>query len=346
SNLLVLRPAGSYSGAVALEAGSVTRITLDDAQAIREKFPFVRRVAPSVRGRGQMVFGSENWNTQILGTAPEYAPMRDAVPVVRRFFDEEDVRRRSRLAVIGMTLVRELFGGRNPIGETVRIDRVNFQVIGVLPEKGATSWRDEDDVAIIPISTAMRRLLGRDHLDSIDIEVGEAGLMEAAQGAILDLVRRRHRLPADEEGFDIRNMAEIQEALAATSRTLSMLLASIAAISLVVGGIGIMNIMLVSVTERTREIGLRKALGARRRDILTQFLIEAVVVSLTGGLTGMVLGWTVTRALSRFAGWAATVTPDAVALAILFSAGIGITFGLWPARKASLLHPIEALRYE
>jgi macrolide transport system ATP-binding/permease protein len=245
-------------------------------------------------------------------------------------------------------VVRELFGGKNPIGETLKINRVNFQVIGVLPERGATGWRDQDDVVIVPLSTAMRRLLGETHVEDIDVEVASAGQMSAVEEGIHRLIVRRHRLPAAqmETAVRIRNLAEIQEALSETSRTMSLLLASIAAISLLVGGIGIMNIMLVSVTERTREIGLRKALGARRSDILSQFLIESVVVSVTGGLIGILLGWGITFAMSRLAGWAAAVSPESVALAFLFSATVGVVFGLWPARKASLLHPIEALRYE
>ncbi|HEX5033524.1 MAG TPA: FtsX-like permease family protein, partial [bacterium] len=209
-------------------------------------------------------------------------------------------------------------------------------------------WRDEDDTILIPLNTAMHRLLGKDYVDSIDIEVKTPEAMEQAQQSIKDLVVKARRLPASqqEDAFQIRNMAEIQSALSETSRTMSVLLASIAAISLLVGGIGIMNIMLVSVTERTREIGLRKAVGAKRSDILSQFLIEAGVVSLVGGLLGITVGWTATWAMSRFAGWTAEVSVNAILLALGFSAAVGIIFGLWPAQKASRLHPIEALRYE
>ncbi len=347
SNLLVLRTGSRSLRGVATEAGAVTRLSLEDSKDILESVPGVTRTAPSVSGRGQVIFGNKNWSTQILGTTPDYVPMRASLPAAGRFFTAEEERQRARLAVIGLTPARELFGGANPIGELIKINRVNFQVIGILPEKGATAWRDQDDMIAIPLSTAMRRLLGKNHVDSIDIEIASADLMDQAQDSIRDLVVRRHRLPpSQQDTFDIRNMAEVQEALSETSRTMSWLLACIAAISLLVGGIGIMNIMLVSVTERTREIGLRKAVGARRRDILAQFLIEAVVVSVTGGVIGILLGWGITRLMSSLAGWAASLSAGAVGLAFAFSAAVGVAFGLWPARKASRLSPIEALRYE
>ncbi len=347
SNLLVLRPGSSRSGAVQLEAGAVTRLTLEDAAAVAEAVPAVVRSSPSVQGRVQVTYAGRNTNTQVQGTTPTYASMRASEPAVGRFFDEQEVRERALVAVIGMTPATELFEGRSPIGERIKINRINFQVIGVLPAKGATGWRDQDDLVVIPISTAMRRVLGRDYVDSVDIEVDRAEAMEAAEGAVRAVVNRRHRLPAsDEESFDVRNMADIQEALSETSRTMSYLLAAIAAISLVVGGIGIMNIMLVSVVERTREIGLRKALGARDGDVLAQFLIEAAVVAGTGGAAGVALGGLITLAMSSLAGWAARVSGDSVVLAVVFSLGVGIAFGIWPARKAASLNPIDALRYE
>jgi macrolide transport system ATP-binding/permease protein len=347
SNLLVLRPGATQMRGVMMEAGAATRLSTDDAQAIAETLPAVRRVAPGVQGAGQLTYGGRNWRSRVIGTTPPYASMRAAEPAVGRFFTDHENQTRARVAVLGMTPVRELFGDANPIGEFIKINRISFQVIGILPYKGASSWRDEDDTVIIPLDTAMRRLLGRDYVDNIDIEVRSSAEMEAAQEAITGLLRRRHRIPAQQpEGFQIRNLAEIQAALSETSRTMSMLLAVIAAVSLLVGGIGIMNIMLVSVTERTREIGIRKAIGARRRDILAQFLIEAITVSATGGLLGIALGWGITLALSRFAGWTTAVTPSSIALAFLFASGVGILFGLWPARKAARLHPVEALRYE
>jgi macrolide transport system ATP-binding/permease protein len=330
-----------------MEAGATTRLSSDDAAALAGSIPAVRRVAPTVQGSGQLTYGGKNWRTRVIGTTPPYAQMRASEPAVGRFFTDHENRTRARVVVLGMTPVRELFGDANPRGEFIKINRISFQVIGILPPKGASSWRDEDDTVIIPLDTAMRRLLGRDYVDSIDIEIRSSEEMEGAQTAIGDLIRRRHRIPAHyEEGFQIRNLAEIQAALSETSKTMSMLLAAIAAISLVVGGIGIMNIMLVSVTERTREIGIRKAIGARRRDILAQFLIEAVTVSATGGLLGIAIGWVITLVMSKFAGWTTAVAPSSVALAFLFASGVGIVFGLWPARKAALLNPVEALRYE
>ena len=347
SNLLVLRPGSRQVRGVALEAGAVTRFTMDDARALATEIPTIARTAPSVSGRGQVVYGHKNWNTQVLGTVPNYAPMRALIPPVGRFFRDDEVQMRSWVAVLGMTPVRELFGEANPIGEFIKINKVNFQVIGILPEKGATTYRDQDDLVIIPITTAMRRLLGKEYVDTIDLEVANVSAMGATQDAVRDLVIRRHRLPpSQQDTFDIRNMAEIQAALSETSRTMSWLLLSIAAISLLVGGIGIMNIMLVSVAERTREIGLRKAIGARRRDILAQFLIEAMAVSLAGGLVGILLGCAITLGFATLAHWSVSVSPSAILLSTLFSAVVGVVFGLWPARQAAALNPIEALRYE
>ncbi len=347
SNLLVLRPGPGRSQGVSLGAGSVTRLSEDDAHEVKNALPYVERVAPSVSGRGQVVYQDKNWNTQIMGVTADYASMRASEPVSGRFFSEAEDQLRSRVALLGKTIVRELFGNQDPVGEFIKINKVIFQVIGVLPEKGSTTWRDQDDVIVIPLNTAMRRLLGKDYVDSVDIEVSDPALMVQAQDEIKNLVTKRHRMPPSlQDAFEVRNMADVQAALSETSKTLSWLLASIATISLIVGGIGIMNIMLVSVTERTREIGLRKAIGAKRRDILTQFLIEALVVSALGGSFGILLGWTATLLMSAIAGWAAVVSPLAILLAFVFSAGVGIIFGLWPARKASRLNPIEALRYE
>jgi macrolide transport system ATP-binding/permease protein len=347
SNLLILRPGSAKTGPVALQAGDVTRFTLADAESIRAEVAGVSRIAPSVTGRGQLVYGNKNWNTQVQGTTPDYAPMKAAVPVLGRFFTDAEDRQRARVAVLGLTVVRELFGGQSPLGEMIKINKVSFQVIGVLPEKGATGFRDQDDIVVVPLQTAMRRLLGKEFADSIDVEMASPEALESGQEQIGAVIMKNHRLPpSKKDTFQIRNMADIQAALSETNKTMAFLLGSIALVSLLVGGIGIMNIMLVSVTERTREIGLRKALGARKNDILSQFLIEAVVVSVAGGLLGVLLGGGVSLLLSSFAGWTTSVSPESVLVAVGFSLAVGVGFGLWPARKAAALNPIEALRYE
>ncbi len=348
SNLLVLRHGAYRVGGVSLDAGSVTRLTLEDVAEIKDAVPDIREASPTVQGRGQVTYEDKNWSTQILGVGPSYARMHASVPEVGRFFTEDENLQRKLVAVVGMTVVREIFGDQNPIGEMIKINKVSFQVIGILPEKGSTSYRDQDDVIVIPVLTAMHRLMGKDYVDSVDVEVADGSDLETAQKGIMNLMLSRHRVPLSQQqdAFQIRNMADIKEALSESSRTMSVLLACIASISLLVGGIGIMNIMLVSVTERTREIGLRKAIGAKRWDILSQFLSEAVVVSVVGGLIGIALGWGATLLLSTIAGWATSVSPGAVMLAFFFSVSIGIVFGIYPARKASELNPIEALRYE
>jgi len=346
SNLLTLRPSSRTSGGVRLAQGEVSRLVLEDASAVAEGVPSVARATPNLSGGVQLQHGSKNWASRAYGVSPEYAPMRDEVPVLGRFITDEDVAQRARVAVIGMTPLHELFGEENPIGKSIRIDRQAFTVIGVSPERGANAWRDRDDSVKIPITTAMYRLFGRRHIYWIEAAVDKPENIEQAQDDIMKLLSKRHRRDPADEPFDIRNMAEIQEALGSTSKTMSFLLGGIAAISLLVGGIGIMNIMLVSVTERTREIGLRKAVGARRKDILIQFLIEALAISLLGGLIGIAAGIGISLGMSRWAGWTVAVTPLSIILSFGFSAMAGIVFGLWPAVQASKLNPIEALRYE
>ncbi|MCJ7645821.1 ABC transporter permease [bacterium] len=348
SNLLTVRPGSHRTQGVSLEAGAVTRFTLRDAEEM-SKLPQIRRVSPSVSGRGQVVYGNKNWNTRVQGTGEDYGLMRAATPVIGRFFTQEELRIRRKVALLGQTLVRELFENTNPLGASIKINRINFDVIGVLPEKGATGWHDEDDLVVIPVTTAMYRLLGKEYVDNIDVEVRDPSLMEAAQDSISKLIIERHRLSLNkesEDSFEIRNMAEIQETVESTAKTMTWLLGSIAAISLLVGGIGIMNIMLVSVTERTREIGLRKALGARSIDIMTQFLIESVVMTFIGAIVGIAFGSGIAWLLAIFAGWTTKVSAFSTIIATTFSIAVGIGFGLWPARQAAKLNPIEALRYE
>jgi macrolide transport system ATP-binding/permease protein len=273
--------------------------------------------------------------------------MRATTPEVGRWMTREEIRRRDKVAILGTTVVHELFGDENPIGETIKINRINFKVIGVAPEKGMGGHRDQDDTLYIPVTTAMYRLLGKDYLDGLYVEVSEPELVDEAQDAIRRLIIKRHRLKDDDDdSFHIRDMGEIKEMLSSTTKTMSFLLGAIAAISLVVGGIGIMNIMLVSVSERTREIGIRKAIGACKADILIQFLIEAAFMTLSGGIAGILLGIMVSTFMARVAGWTVSVTTFSVILATVFSVAVGLVFGLWPARQAARLDPIEALRYE
>ncbi|WP_374001308.1 ABC transporter permease [Bdellovibrio bacteriovorus] len=348
SNLLVLRAGNVRVGGVVQESGVRIRITLDDVATIKNQIRTIKDVSPSSSGRGQITYLNKNWNTSVMGVAPAYEQMRSSTPIYGRFFSEEENQRRALVAVIGTTVARELFGEKSPIGEMIKINKVNFRVIGVLPEKGAAGPQDQDDRILVPVVSAMYRLFGKNYVDSVDIEVRDAKDIPDVQDSLQELMNKRHRVPVSAQGdaFNVFNMADIQQALNSTSQTMSMLLASIAAISLVVGGIGIMNIMLVSVTERTKEIGLRKAIGARRRDILLQFLAESIVVSVCGGLLGIALGVGFSLFISKVVGWTTVVSPSSVLLSFGFSALIGIVFGSYPASKASKLHPIEALRYE
>ena len=347
SNLLLVRPGSSRVMGVALQAGTVTRFTLQDVAAIEKLTGEVKRASPSVTGRGQIVYANKNWNTQVEGVGVDYAAIRASNPAVGRFFSEDEVKMREKVVLLGTTVAKELFGDANPVGGTIKINLLNFKVIGVLPEKGAGGFHDQDDIVLIPVTTAMYRVLGKQYINSIYVEAQSPELIEAAQEAITKLIIKQHHLNKDEENsFQIQNMADIKNALEATTKTMSLLLGSIAAISLLVGGIGIMNIMLVSVTERTREIGLRKAIGATNKDIMVQFLIEAVLMSFIGGITGILLGGGVSILITLLAGWTVKVSLFSIILATTFSLLVGIAFGLWPAQKASKLDPIEALRYE
>jgi len=347
SNLLMIRSGSQQVHGVSMGAGTVTRFTFQDVDAI-SKLPNVKRTSPTVSGGAQLVYANKNWNSQVQGTGVNYAEMHAAVPTTGKFFSEQEVRMRARVALIGLTVLKQLFGDANPIDAYIRINRISFKVMGILPEKGATGWRDQDDVVVIPVTTGMYRLFGKQYIDSIDVEVSDISLMDDVQKSIVELLTKRHRLTAKEgeTAFEIRNMADIKKTLEATTQTMSLLLGAIAAISLLVGGIGIMNIMLVSVTERTREIGLRKAIGARESDIMTQFLIEAITMTFTGGALGVLVGAGIATLLAVVAGWTVRVSLSSVILATTFSIVVGLVFGLWPARQASKLDPIEALRYE
>ncbi len=347
SNLLIVMPGSTQMHGVSLEAGSVTRLTIQDADALA-KIPIIKRVGPNANGRGQVVYENKNWNTRVQGVAENYPDIRAAVPAKGRFFTKGELIGREKVAVIGKTVINQLFDeGENPLEAIIKINSMNFRIIGILPEKGATGWRDNDDVIVIPYTTAMYRVFGKEFLDSIDVEVSEIQQMEEAQKDIKKVITYRHHLSKkDENSFSIRNMADIQEAMSSTTKTLAWLLGSIATISLLVGGIGIMNIMLVSVTERTKEIGLRKAIGARKKDIMIQFLIESIVMTSLGGISGIFMGVGISMLLASLADWPTSISSFSIILATTFSIGIGMGFGIWPARQASNLNPVEALRFE
>jgi macrolide transport system ATP-binding/permease protein len=348
SNLLMLRPGIVRSSGAALETGASTRLSIDDVKNIEGRLPYVADAAGVVMSRGQITFMNKNWNTQVMGVEPVYEAMHDSKPVVGRFFTEAEDRSRGLVALVGMTIVKEIFGGQNPVGEMIKLNKVNFRVVGVMPSKGGGGWRDRDDVVVIPLQTAMHRLIGNQYLDYIDIEVADSSKTDQAEDDIMDLMVSTHRVPVSQrdDAFQVWNMADIQAILTASTQTMSMLLATIAAISLVVGGIGIMNIMFVSVMERTREIGLRKAVGAQKSDILAQFLAESVVISAVGGIMGIATGIFLIKLVALVAKWNTIVSVPSILLAMIFSCVVGMGFGIYPARKASLLNPIDALRYE
>lgn len=353
SNAIVVWSGSVTAGGARLGAGTQPTITEDDALAIARDVPLVEGAAPYIRGNAHVVSANLNWWTVILGVTSEYFPTRDWDVVAGRTISPGEVEGASKVAVIGQTVARNLFGDEDPVGRGIRIRKVPFTVIGVLDRKGQTSWgQDQDDQVLIPLSTAKRKVLGSNPANaravgSIFVKVRAAGLMKAAEQEIREVLRQQHRLqPYQGDDFILKNLPEEFQAEEASSRALTMLLATIASVSLVVGGIGIMNIMLVSVTERTREIGLRMAVGARGKDILAQFLVEAVTLSLIGGIVGIGLGLASSYGIAYFAEWRMLVEPEAVLVAFGFAGAVGIFCGLYPARKAAGLDPINALRHE
>jgi putative ABC transport system permease protein len=353
SNLIIVLPGSITASGIRLGTGSQQTITEDDAMAIAREIPLVQAAAPSVRGTSQVVYGNLNWATLIQGVTADYSEARDWPVLEGRGITPEDVDGSTKVALVGQTTALNLFGDAEAIGQIIRIKKVPFTVVGVLARKGQNSWgQDQDDVIHIPLSTAKKKVLGRSQsnprsVGSISVKVRPDGDMIDAEDQIRALLRQRHRLqPFQDDNFWLRNLSEVLQTQEESSKVMSYLLAAIASVSLLVGGIGIMNIMLVSVTERTREIGLRMAVGARRRHILLQFLIEAITLSLIGGIIGIALGLGGSRAISYFAEWHTLVAPESILIAFGFAAGIGIFFGFYPARKASRLDPIEALRYE
>jgi len=348
TNLLYVRAGSAQRGGVWFGTGTAVRsLKIEDAKAIANECPSVEAVAPQVRSHAQVEFGNKNWSTNVIGVTPVYEFV-SSLPVENGvFFDEAADRARARVALVGTTVIENIFGDEDPIGKVIRVSRVAFTVIGTIKKRGGTGFDDPDDVVIVPLATAEGRLLGTDDLSSISVKVRSEGQMSQAVVEVEDVMRRRHRLADQQENdFMIRNQADLMSVFTQTTKTMTFLLAGIACVSLLVGGIGIMNIMLVSVAERTREIGTRIAVGARRTDILSQFMLESVVISLAGGLVGIAIGIIGSRLLSLFAGWNTAVSLVGIGLAFAFSVGVGVFFGIYPARRASMLDPITALHHE
>ncbi len=353
SNIMLVMPGGITQGGVRLGASTGQGLSEDDANAIARDVPEVQVAAPSMRTGAQVIAGNTNWSTSIMGGTNDYLEAREWPLQSGRTFEAAEMQGSAKVAMIGQTVAEQLFGESDPLDQVIRVKKVPVTVIGILGKKGQNSLgQDQDDIVIVPLSTYRNRIQGGNagklrRVGSISVKVKEGQSMKIAEENIKDLLRQRMKVqPGGDEPFTIRNLTEILQAQEESSKVMTMLLAAVAGISLVIGGIGIMNIMLVSVTERTREIGLRMAVGARGKDILTQFLIEAVTLSLIGGAIGVLIGAIATWAVGQFAGWQVSMTLASIFLATGFSAFVGIFFGFYPARKASKLLPIQALRYE
>ncbi|MGZ4842799.1 MAG: ABC transporter permease [Candidatus Angelobacter sp.] len=353
SNMIIVIPGSLTSSGMRMGSGAAVTLSEGDARELALQCPSIAIVAPVVRGGSQLVYENANWASVTMGVTPEFLGIRDLSIAKGAAFTQHDVDAATKVVVLGQTVVDNLFGDLDPIGKTIRVKKVPFSVVGVLARKGQSPMgQDQDDIVLIPISTAKRKVLGiksanADAVDSIMLQAVSNQQMAAAQDEAQALLRQRHHLQTgQDDDFSIRNMQEIFAAQESSSRVMSLMLAAVASVSLIVGGIGIMNIMLVSVRERTREIGLRQAVGAKTRDILTQFLVEAATLSVAGGIVGIVVGVGASFLVSRLANWQTVIGPGAVLLAVFFSALVGISFGYYPARKAAYLDPIEALRYE
>lgn len=351
TNLIIVIPGSIKAGGVQMGPGALPTLTIDDGQAIKAECPSVVAAAPNIRTGGQIVFANQNWSTQLTGITPDFLVVRDWPIIYGRHFTQSDIDSATKNCIIGQTIVKELFGSVDPMGKVIRIRKVPFHVIGVLKKKGQSpQGTDQDDTVLIPLTTAQRKVFGSpfpNAVGGIVVKARSKDLISRAENEITALLRQRHHIGSKkDDDFTVKNLSEILSVAATSSRAMSLLLGAIASISLIVGGIGIMNIMLVSVTERTREIGIRMAVGASEKDILLQFLTEAVLLTLCGGIIGIVLGSVGAIVVSNVFDWPTLISIKAIAVAAVFSAAVGIFFGFYPARKASSLNPIEALRYE
>ncbi|HEY5993128.1 MAG TPA: ABC transporter permease [Gallionellaceae bacterium] len=350
SNLFIILSGSTTAGGARMGSGALPTLTIADAQAI-EELPGVSAIAPSAPGTAQLVYGSNNWSTQVIGTTPSYLDVRDWELVSGAAFTDSDVRSATRVALLGQTVVQNLFGDEDPTGKTIRIKNSPYLVLGVLGPKGQSlDGRDQDDTVLIPVTTAQRKLFGTQFAGAVRFMMAQAesaALMPSVEKGMTELLRQRHHIrEGEDDDFTVRNLTALMNTAASTAEVMSLMLGAIASISLVVGGIGIMNIMLVSVTERTREIGIRMAIGARGRDVLMQFLLEAIMISLIGCLIGVLLGVGGALLVSKLAGLNVIVTPVSIFMAFGVATSIGVFFGWYPARKASRLKPIDALRYQ
>lgn len=345
TNLLIIHPA--QRGLRGVMSDTSQRLKLEDAKAILEKVPGVFQVAPVVRGSSQIKYFNKNIKTNVIGSSMTYFPIRNYIIEKGRSFAEDEVDRMARVAVIGPTTAENLFGEKSPVGEKVKIKGINFSIVGVTKAKGSQGWRNPDDQVTVPYTTAMKQLFGLDYIQEIDIQAEDNAVLGKIQKESTVILRRQHGLAeAMPDDFHFHNQAEIVETASEVTRTFTFLLGGIACISLIVGGIGIMNIMLVTVTERTREIGVRKAIGAKNRDILLQFLIEAIILSCLGGIIGVTIGISAAQMIEKWTQFVTVAKLSSILLALSFSAAVGIFFGYYPARRAAQLDPIEALRYE
>lgn len=348
TNLLMVRPGSMQTGGVRGGAGTRSSLSMDDVKRLKKNSTLLRWVSAEVRANGQIIAGNNNWNTTVTGVAPEYLSIRNYQIASGSFFTERESKTRAKVAVLGKTVADELFPDQDPVGARLRIRNVPFRVIGVLAEKGQSSMgNDQDDIILAPDTTVLYRLSDGKFVNDISASAVSAEQMDAAKEELKALIRSEHRLKADDEDdFLVRDQTEIIEIATSVTGTLTMLLSSVAGVSLLVGGIGIMNIMLVSVTERTREIGIRLAIGARPSDILAQFLVEAAILSLIGGLLGILTGLGTASGFGLLLGVSVVINPIVVSTTVLFTGAVGVFFGFYPARKAANLNPIEALRYE